>query len=91
MVTMGRAPPPRSPRYGTPVITSFAPLYAVHRPEAVMRITNGPRPVQEPVPPFDPLAFWLYPDWLGDSRDNPRDPGFVPFWMRDPLPPRGSR
>lgn len=29
------------------------------------------------------LDFWNYPDWLGDSRDNPRDPGFEPFWMRD--------
>ena len=29
------------------------------------------------------LDFWNYPQWLGDSRDNPRDPKFEPFWMRD--------
>lgn len=29
------------------------------------------------------LDFWNRPTWLGDSRDNPRDPGFEPFWMRD--------
>lgn len=32
------------------------------------------------------LDFWNHPQWLGDSRDNPRDPGFEPFWMRDPQP-----
>jgi len=30
------------------------------------------------------LAFWLHPDWFGDSRDNPRDPKYEPFWMRTP-------
>ncbi len=33
---------------------------------------------------YDKFAFWLAPDWTGDSRDNPRDPSFEPFWMRAP-------
>lgn len=35
----------------------------------------------------DAPAFWLRPAWLNDSRDNPRDPEFEPFWMRDPAKP----
>ncbi|MEJ7933471.1 hypothetical protein WG907_04265 [Sphingobium sp. AN558] len=37
--------------------------------------------------PDAPLDFWNYPAWLGDARDNPRDPGFEPFWMRDAAQP----
>jgi hypothetical protein len=35
----------------------------------------------------EPLDFWNYPDWLGDTRDNPRSPGHEPFWMRPPKIP----
>lgn len=43
-----------------------------------------PRPVIDPPPmEFDPLAFWLFPDW-----DGPID---EPFWMREPKAPRSSR
>lgn len=37
-----------------------------------------------PIPMSDGLDFWNYPDWLGGSRDNPRDPRYEPFWMRPP-------
>lgn len=30
----------------------------------------------------EPLDFWNYPDWFDDSRDNPRNTAFEPFWMR---------
>lgn len=30
----------------------------------------------------EPLDFWNYPTWLGDTRDNPRNPQYEPFWMR---------
>jgi len=39
------------------------------------------------IPISDGLDFWNYPDWTEDSRDNPRDPNFSPFWMRDPKLP----
>lgn len=29
-----------------------------------------------------PLDFWNYPMWSPDGRDNLRDPGVIPFWMR---------
>ncbi len=29
-----------------------------------------------------PLDFWNHPSWLGDDRDNPRDPNHEPFWKR---------
>lgn len=56
-----------------------------YRPENSFRITMGDEPAPEPEAPFDPLAFWLHPDWTQSSRDNPRDPNFEPFWMRDPV------
>jgi hypothetical protein len=34
---------------------------------------------------YDPIAFWLWPDWSG--KDHPADRGFVPFWMREPKEP----
>jgi hypothetical protein len=34
---------------------------------------------------FDPLAFWLFPDWsLGN---NMSDPNVAPFWMIEPEEP----
>lgn len=35
----------------------------------------------------EPLDFWNYPDWFGDSRDNLRDPNSEPFWMRPAAKP----
>ncbi len=35
----------------------------------------------------EPLDFWNYPDWSGDSFDNLRDRKSEPFWMR---PAKGS-
>ena len=32
------------------------------------------RQLELPEPPFDPSAFWLYPDWSGPEKQ--------PFWMR---------
>lgn len=41
------------------------------------------KPVEEPEFEFDPLAFWLFPDW--DSG-----PPEEPFWMRPLKQPRPS-
>jgi hypothetical protein len=59
---------------------------------------GAPRPRPQPAPAaqesqpdyeWDPLAFWLFPDWSGGR--NLRDPGAQPFWMlppkRPPAPP----
>lgn len=45
-----------------------------------------PTTVKTPQPgPFDPLAFWLWPDWSGGH--NLLDRGAQPFWLLPPLGP----
>jgi hypothetical protein len=46
----------------------------------------APHLVPDPEPEYDPLAFWLFPDWK-DGADHPRSAGFEPFWMREPKEP----
>lgn len=52
----------------TPKPKAPKPVPALLRPKFV-----------EPEPPFDPSAFWLYPDWNGPLDE--------PFWMRPPNAP----
>lgn len=49
-------------------------------PKAAPRIPQSPplRVIDPPLP-FDPSAFWLYPDWDGPLNE--------PFWMRPMLQP----
>lgn len=54
-------------------------------PKAPPSPPGGYRPPTRRVPEIDDiggLAFWLKPIWSPDGRDNLRDPGTEPFWMR---------
>lgn len=63
---------------------SVAPSMPPSPPLAFIPKVLPKRVVEE----FDPLAFWLFPDWSGGNNMAQREA--VPFWMIDPKKPKVS-